>query len=204
MSMPPCVCQFLHPICLLLVPILLFPLDVPSLILPIFPLRLLICFNSAQLLCHVRSFTLFLFCHKHICSIFLFHFLFLWLAALLPLPLPVSHSPHILLLLLAPPLSSLPSLPLGSPSCLYKLLSAGLHHFCGSFPNSRHTAGLACQHIHYTCALCECVFGEWAWIVHSGGCVVRGTCQVKVVMASHSGTVGANEFHQQTKLNINI
>lgn len=39
MSMPPCVCQFLCPISLLLVPIQLPLLDVLSLIQPIFPLR---------------------------------------------------------------------------------------------------------------------------------------------------------------------
>lgn len=53
MSVPPCVCQFLHPICLFIVPILHPPLSVKMcLILPIFPLSLFIYFNSAPLLCH--------------------------------------------------------------------------------------------------------------------------------------------------------
>lgn len=77
--------------------------------------------------------------------------------ALLPPPFPVTYSSRVLSL----PHSSFPFVSLGSPSCLYKQFSAGLHHFCGSFPNSRHTAGLACQHIHYTCACVSmCVFCE--------------------------------------------
>lgn len=67
MSMPPCVCQFLHPICLLLVPIQLPLLNVLFLILPIFPLRRL--FKSYLLrLCSVALSCFSLFCPLYVPS----------------------------------------------------------------------------------------------------------------------------------------
>lgn len=120
-----------------------------------------ICFDSALLLLSCSQFlSLFFFLHFSQT-----HMFSLPLSLSVPLtgwpschsPFPVSHSPGVLSLVYSLPHSYLPFLSLGSPSCLYKQLSAGLHRFRGSFPDSGRTAGLACQRIHYTCALCECV-----------------------------------------------
>lgn len=130
------------------------------------------------------------------------HFPFLRLAATPTLfPIPLAFSPSL------PPTSHVS--PLGPPfSCLYKQLSAGLHHFCvWQLPKrqAHSRTSLASTSITSALRVSVCVFDECAGIVRCTRCVVRGGLHVGgggAEMASHWGTVGANESHQQTKVNI--